>query len=464
VKNFTISLYAFHLRHTLSNAPGEVVEDANLLWENLVKLGKSALPFPVLKDLPSKLIYSYQNGVYEPHRERVRKTQSLTDVGVLDLGSLPTTEGFKIHGNLQPFLLNDTYAVDLTLIPESSNLSINIPQLQHFSTNYLLPSHIQASLGQTLWIYGEVEPNEDCDALAEKFATALVGATNLNPVRTFQGELFGSQLFEYQATDSNEPDNPTKQCQILLVINNNSASTVTMAEKAYDWLLNLLCAFHKIRYIYYQARTRYQDARKIYSYLEKTIQKFNSPVTQTPIPTKELEKILAEIPQKSLDYNICLQDLQIHSTALLTNITNYRICLEEIASLTGVNNPQFWVDFLNKDCQKYTEQTQIYINYLTPSQQLFQQVVDTIRGIVETRLQESARSLEQKIQIIGIAFGGGAIVSGVVTQHIDKPFTPINVKYPFHPMVSSLFWSILATIAFGLLAWFVTKSQYNRNK
>jgi predicted AAA+ superfamily ATPase len=85
-------------------------------------------------------------------------------------------------------------------------------------------------------------------------------------------------------------------------------------------------------------------------------------------------------------------------------------------------------------------------------------------SIVERRLQEQARSLEQKVQIIGIAFGGGALVSGVITQHIDKPFTPINVKYPFHPMVSSLFWSILTTIAFGLLAWLITKSQYKRNR
>ncbi|MEC4815211.1 MAG: hypothetical protein SAK29_18325 [Scytonema sp. PMC 1069.18] len=36
------------------------------------------------------------------------------------------------------------------------------------------------------------------------------------------------------------------------------------------------------------------------------------------------------------------------------------------------------------------------------------------------------RSLERTFQVLGTAFGGGAIVSGVVTQHIDKPFVPIN--------------------------------------
>ncbi len=72
-------------------------------------------------------------------------------MGCLDLGNIPTTEGFKISETLQPFLLNDTYAVDLTLFPESANQEIDIPQLQYFCPNSLLPSQIQASLGQTLF-------------------------------------------------------------------------------------------------------------------------------------------------------------------------------------------------------------------------------------------------------------------------------------------------------------------------
>ncbi|MBW4448897.1 MAG: hypothetical protein KME38_19055 [Spirirestis rafaelensis WJT71-NPBG6] len=128
-----------------------------------------------------------------------------------------------------------------------------------------IPSNIQASLGQTLWIYGEVDPSEDCDTLAEKLAIALVADTNLNPVGTQQGELFGSLLFEYQALDPDEPDNPAKQCHILIVINNSQAATGTLAAEAYDWLLNLLCSYHKILYIYHLGRERYREARTIYS-------------------------------------------------------------------------------------------------------------------------------------------------------------------------------------------------------
>ncbi|MEH2318355.1 hypothetical protein [Nostoc sp.] len=91
-------------------------------------------------------------------------------------------------------------------------------------------------------------------------------------------------------------------------------------------------------------------------------------------------------------------------------------------------------------------------------------MVDTIRGIVETEQAESDRSLEDTIQILGTAFGGGAIVSGVVSQYIDKPFAPTNFKYPVSPLVLSLLWSFLATAFFGLMAYFLIKLRRTGTK
>ncbi|MEH2252479.1 hypothetical protein [Nostoc sp.] len=455
MKNFSISLYAFHLHHTLTDAPSEVVADANLLWENLAKLGENCFPFHGLKDLRSKLI-CYQNGKYDTKREQGRQTEWLTDSGSVDLGSLATTEGFKINANLQPFLLNDTYAADLTIFPESPNISIDVPQLQYFQTTQLLPSNIQASLGQILWIYGEVDPNENCDALADKFAVALVAGTNLNPVRINHEEIFGSLLFEYQANEPNELDNHTKQCQICIVINNIQSPTIQLAEKAYDWLLNLLCSHHKILSIYHQARQRYKEARALYSYLEKNIQEFNNLISKTETQIYDLQKLLSEIPQNSLDYTRCLQDLQTHYTAINTNITNYRTCLEKITAINSGDSPKSWENFLDKDCKKLQEQIQTDINYLSPAQDLFGQMVDTIRGLVETEQAERDRSLENTIQILGIGFGGGAIASGVFTTHIDKINLPLVQK---HPLYASLTLSIIATLVFIVLGWLITKRK-----
>jgi hypothetical protein len=139
-----------------------------------------------------------------------------------------------------------------------------------------------------------------------------------------------------------------------------------------------------------------------------------------------------------------------------TNIKNYRTCLEKIKQIG--NPPQFWKDFLNRSENQWQNQIQIYSDYLAPGQELFDKMIDTIRGIVEIEQAERDRSLEKTIQIIGVGLGAGAIVSGVVTQHIDKA-APLSFNNRLHPIVSSLFWSVVATLFFGALAWLWTKRK-----
>ncbi|RCJ21663.1 hypothetical protein A6S26_23080 [Nostoc sp. ATCC 43529] len=487
MKNFSLSLYAFHLRHTLTDGASKVDENANLLWENLAQLGKNSLCFPGLKDLRSNLVcYEYEKNeyVYKPKPEEGRLTQWLSDVGELDLGIIPTLGGFKINAKLQPFLFKNTYIADLSLLPEPRNISINVQQLQYFKPSCLLPSKIQGSLGQTLLIYGEVEPYKNCEALAKEFSSALVEGTNLKPVLTNQGKLFGSFLFEYQAPDPDEPDNPAKQCHILIVLNNSYSPTVELFGKAYDWLTNLFCSYHKILFEYHKAEQRYQEAIEVYSYLENTIQKFNGLAKESKNRLPELKKLLAEIPQKSLDYTRCLQDLETDYTTISTNITNYKICLDNITAIGSANNtqpwqdflskigldkiiaideansPQCWRDFLNKDCKKYQEQIQINIKYLVPGQEIFRQTVETIRGVVEIQQAESDRSLERTIQVLGVGFGGGAIISGIATEHIKEVNIPLIHIYIKNPVSASIFWSAVATLGFTMFALLVTERKW----
>ena len=272
-------------------------------------------------------------------------------------------------------------------------------------------------------------------------------------------KFFGSLLFEYQATDPNEHQNTAKKSHILICLNNNQAQTLQLADKAYDWLLNLLCSYHKILYIYQQACDRYPEGRRIYSDLEKKIKEFSQIVSDPQKQLLKLDRLLAEIPQNSLEYTACLQDLESHYTAISTNISNYKTCLDKISEIGG-DRPKVWDDFLNRAESKLSHQIQTYLNYLTPGKNLFEQMVATIRGIVEVEKANQDRSLERTFQVLGTAFGGGAIVSGVVTQYIEKPFAPtINFNYPVHPLVSSLVWSVLATIIFGMVAWLVTKPK-----
>lgn len=56
---------------------------------------------------------------------------------------------------------------------------------------------------------------------------------------------------------------------------------------------------------------------------------------------------------------------------------------------------------------------------------------------------------------MSIGFGGGAIIAGVITQHIDKIKLPKNSNLFY----TSLFLSILATLLFILLGLGITKRR-----
>lgn len=425
MKNLSLTLYAFHLRQTLTDAPDRVADDAAKLWDNLTNLGH----FPGLNTLKSHLI-CYTNTEYTPQNEPGKQSYWLTHTQGIDLGAISTADGFKITANLQPFRLNDTYAIDLTLTPDSPHIDITIPQLQHFRPQSLLPQSIQASLGQTLWLYAEVDAQTDCASLAEKCATALLANTPLNPSLQDQDSLFGSHLFDYLATQPSQPDNPASHCHILISFNTSQSPTVELLGKAYDELLQLLCSYHKLRYIYHQSRQRYPQARHLYSDLEQQIQTLPNLTTNPQTRLDTLKNLLNQIPQIALDYARCLRDLRAHHTAMETNITNFDTKQRNLAQFGDI--PQFWDDFL-KESQRDKQQIQTDINYLSPGQELFGQMLETVRGIVDldqanrdtfrrNRLRQ--RTLDQKLRNLELwiaVVGTGLAVSGISSQVDSQP-------------------------------------------
>jgi len=177
---------------------------------------------------------------------------------------------------------------------------------------------------------------------------------------------------------------------------------------------------------------------------------------------KSLKQILEKIPKDYLYYSRYVRDLKAHKTAFETNTTNYKISLENIENIS--NTPPYWQDFLNKTCPLWHRQIETDINYLSPGQQLFEQMVNAIRGIAETDQLESDRRLERTIQIIGIGLGTGGIIASS-TGHIDVPFTlkPTGKLETIHPVILTLTLSILATLLAGGIAWYFTQPKNKQN-
>jgi hypothetical protein len=402
MKNFTLSLYAFHLRHTLTHAPGEVVDNAEDLWKNLVKLGKTPLSFPGLEKLRNQLICYKDDGIYEPKLEQERQRYWLTKSGnPFELGTINTSKGFEIKANIQPFLLHDTYAVDLTLSPESEDISIDVDQLELFQPSNLLPNFINASVGQTLWLYGKVDKtDEECAVLAKKYAKALLAGTNFKLVEIHQRKkeqekLLGILLFEYEATIPNQSDNPANRIHILISINNtNDANTLELANQNYDWLLSLLFYRHKTLFIYQQACKCNLTAKEFYSKLDDNMKNFPDLISDRNNRLDTLRDLLEKMPEDDIKYSLCLRNLKADYTEIDINISNYRTYLENIA--TTSDYPRKWDNFVRIKCKRWQDEIKSHIDFLSPGQELFAQMINTIRSIIAIDQAESDRERAER--------------------------------------------------------------------
>lgn len=475
VENFTFSLYAFHLCQSFNNALDEVDNEASLLWENLVKLGDEALPFHELKNLRSHL-QCYTNDTYQPEKEE-RIKYKLTHRDDINLGSISTAAGFQIHANLQAFRLHDTYAVDLTLSPDDTQ-EIDIPQLQLFQPQSLLPDIIQASLGQTLWLYGKVNATEnECEELAKKWAIALFSGTSLEPKLENVGCLLGSLLFEFQAIHPNYPENLAQAYHIFIYLNYQQSPTIELFKKGYAWLLELLCCYHKIRSITSQVSQEYRDARTLYSQLQENINHSAQLVVSDDRQTRlnNLKSDLTKLPKDTLKYSQCLSNIQALQTTLETNLKNYNICLKNIAEIG--ETPEFWHNFIQKSRDRDFNQIQTYLTYLSPTKANLQQSIDTIRGLVEIEQAEIDRSNEnaaqnrqQRLEVVITLVSTGLAVSGisssvanetVMTAFSQLPICPSTPKSELYQqslcslslILFHLLLGIILAIPMGLLVW-----------
>ncbi|NES83288.1 MAG: hypothetical protein F6K10_18820, partial [Moorea sp. SIO2B7] len=129
-----------------------------------------------------------------------------------------------------------------------------------------------------------------------------------------------------------------------------------------------------------------------------------------------------EMPSKTFDYAGYLRDMEDHNTAIATNAANYDYWLEKIREYSlKDDNIEFLEYFLNQRTKLFQNQIQVNLNYLKPGQQLFDQMLGSIRGIVETEQAQQEKRLERWIASVGI----GLAVSGISSQAAGKPVESI---------------------------------------
>lgn len=133
---------------------------------------------------------------------------------------------------------------------------------------------------------------------------------------------------------------------------------------------------------------------------------------------------MIQFPQETFKYSYYLRDLKIHSNTIEANAKNYRYWLENLYKISlSTDNLEIWQQFLKHTQDTLIEQIQVDLAYLDPARQLFEEMIATIRGIVEIEQAESARIRDARekrrdfeLQLVVAAIGSGLAVSGITSQ------------------------------------------------
>jgi hypothetical protein len=319
----------------------------------------------------------------------------------------------------------------------------------------LLPTHIQASLGQTLLLYAEpLETVTDYQTLADECVQAFWQTSNqASPRLINKGKLFGSPIFEYEHFPKYDAQNPNELSHILVWLGTHS-DTLERAGKANHWLINLLNCRRKILFANHQAHQSHNKARQLYNQLESP--QFDE-IKKRDELLIQLENRLKDTLPKAFEYSSHLRDLEDQRNTLNANTKNYANLLTEIRSLSKnefEDDLKFLEIFHTRTCKQYQQQTDLYLNYLKPGHHLFEQLIATTRGLVEIENQKQGQALQFLIAFVGFTLGIGGLSAMIIpnpTHWLLQKFEKIQPLLYEIPQLFSAIPEEIANLFFHLI-------------
>ncbi len=368
---------------------------------------------------------------------------------------------------LYPQKISDTYSLLLHIFrPQDQGYDqVKLAEFDQFHPKSLILKDPKMDfLGQTLLVTAFLPENTPTDdqnlrAIAEQLRSNLFG----DYCDTFyqEGKLLGSYIIEY--------GNPSRNLNRILIVFYLTEATPEKIKSIYWNLPELFLYYHKIAFTFQFSRQAYQEADElIRNNIEaelREIMKLETKAETSELDLKGLKKQLITLIKIAPKYTLKLRNLEYALNTVNINIGNYQRILKRFQQETE-DDLEFFVRFLNRECQTFPTQIQADLNYLKPASNLLDQAISSIRGLVEIEQVELDRtkednerkrdqSLERTISTLGVGLGVGGIVSSITSAYIEKPLNLSYLEKPVDPWILASLLSLLS-IVIGAIAGFIT--------
>ncbi|MCG6136906.1 MAG: hypothetical protein MET45_20090 [Nostoc sp. LLA-1] len=461
-----VHLFAFQL-HKSSNGNFNISStEQNFLWNHGDEIVRTTLH----QDLHLSQRLDFQKELNNPRVDLLKDAEVINDnYAVSFAGKIPfkQNQDLLVKGFAHPLKLYDSYSLWLNLRrPEQENNQhtddVDIAFLRQLNpNNCLLIPEKPSFLGQTLlitgWLTGAKDKRISQEIASECLKSIFPDNFQLPPFNR-QGELFGSPIFEYGLFSQ-----LANYQHVLIWLFADEEADIKF-NQCYQELLDLFFFRTKSVKAYKDSRKVYQKLDLAYRQIEtitENLPKIDDQKSRKKLDLTDLQNQLQALPQLALEYTRLLRNLEEYQNTIAINTYNYNERLQHIRD-TVDHNIGFLEIFSQKNSPYFQQQITADLGYFRHGSELLDKVIDTIRGIVEIEQAKRDRSLENTIQRLGIGFGGGAIVSGILTQYIDENHNPLAIispQNPPHPIYATVIFSFLATLFFIGLGWLITKRK-----
>lgn len=376
---------------------------------------------------------------------------------------------------LYPQKISDTYALLLHIFrPQDPGYDqVKLTEIEQFHPKSLILKDPERDfLGQTLLVTAFLPENtptndqnydQNLRAIAEQLRYDLFG----DYCNTFyqQGKLLGSYIVEY--------GNPKTNLDRILIVFYLTEATPEKIKPIYFNLPEFFLYYHKIAYTFQFSRQAYQEAdeliRNIIEAELREIMKLDTEAETSNLDLDGLKKQLITLIKIAPKHTLKLRNLEYALNTVNINVGNYQRILKRLQQETE-DDLEFFVRFLNRECQTFPTQIQADLNYLKPASNLLDQAISSIRGLVEIEQvkldrksekeeKDRDKSLERTISTFGVGLAAGGIASSITSAYIEKPlplpYLEKSLSVP--PFILAFLLSVGIAVIAGFITWVIAK-------
>jgi hypothetical protein len=386
---------------------------------------------------------------------------------------------YALKGYYYPVRLKDTYGLVLDCSIDEKDIPQKLNCLRYLKQQ---ADSIQGDLGKTWIISGSLPtPNTDNETLAKNIYKALLAEEKAKNLTDVAYEALISQEWQYRKTgkflsasvfeiwQTPQDWKSVEENRHILIFLYPNLQTMEAAAQFYEDWMRLLCYRNKIIWAYCETQQLKRQLQSGFKTIRETI-----PTVQKKPELPKLQGILEKNVETFSNYVINLNYLEIQRSTIEVNLQNYQEYVNGIKNYITTNASKFgdtdlnFLEYFNNIVQnKYQAQVKKDYESLLPGIAILENLLNTIRGIVEIEQAERDRRIETQntnfqnaVAVVGVGVGTASVIASAVSPFIES-ITQLPSKDTNNKPLPANAWlnfglAFLISIAMGALLGWIT--------